>query len=163
MIKLKLIEGTSDEHDPSDPTKFYKLNFSTLFLNLNVNKTDKDQIQKKSKDMTFKEINSQIKEFKTRGIETFPLITELHKRIALAFSVVVFIIIGSGLAMITRRREKSINLSLSFAVTGIYYLLLLGASALALEGYLYPGLAMWLPNFILGLVGALIMVKLCVS
>ena len=162
MVKLKLVNGTSDELDPSDPTKFYKLNFKTMFLNLNLAKVKKGEIQKKPKDMTFKEIGYQLKKFKSSGIELFPLITELHKRIALAFSVIVFILLGSGLAMLTSRREKSINFSMAFGITGIYYLLLLGANALSLQGYLMPALAMWLPNLFFGIIGLFLLVKICV-
>ena len=162
MVKLKLIDGTSDEPDPRNPTNFYKLNFKTLFLNLNLAQAQKGEIQKKAKDMTLKEINDQINEFRTSGIEIFPLITEWHKRIALAFSVIVFILLGASLAMLTRRREKSINFSMAFGITGIYYLLLLGASALSLGGYLIPALAMWLPNLILGIIAILLIIKICV-
>ncbi|MFC1658196.1 LptF/LptG family permease [Candidatus Omnitrophota bacterium] len=161
MIKLKLIDGTSDEPDPADPTKFYKLNFKTLLLNLNLNKSDKGKIEKKPKDMTFQEIDAQISEYKAQGIETIPLITELHKRIALAFSVVIFILLGSCLAMLTRRREKSINFSMAFGIIGIYYLLLLGFSALSLQGHLAPELAMWLPNIIFGITGIFLLNKIC--
>jgi lipopolysaccharide export system permease protein len=162
MVKLKLIDGTSDEPDPSDPTKFYKLNFKTLFLNLNMADIDEDEIQKKPKDMTLDEIIFNIDKLRSSGIELFPLITELHKRIALAFSLIVFILLGSSLAMLTRRREKSINFSMAFGIVGIYYLLLLGANALSLEGYLLPALAMWLPNLILGAIGLFLVIRICV-
>ena len=162
MVKLKLLEGTSDEPDPTDPTKFYKLNFKTLFLNLNLAKAQKGKIEKKPKDMTLEEIKHQINKYKTSGIEIFPLITEMHKRIALAFSVIVFILFGSCVAMLTRRREKSINFSISFGVIITYYLLLLGANALALQGYLLPALAIWLPNLIFGIVGLFLVFKICV-
>ncbi|MFH1578044.1 MAG: LptF/LptG family permease [Candidatus Omnitrophota bacterium] len=161
MIKLKLINGTSDEPDLNNPGRFYKLNFKTLFLNLNLNKGGQNQIQKKPKDMTMAEIRLKIENFKASGIEIFPLVTELHKRIALAFSVIVFIILGCGLAMITRRREKSINFSMAFSVSVIYYLLLLGASAFSLQGHLWPALAMWLPNMIMGTVALILMIKVC--
>ena len=112
--------------------------------------------------MTFQEIRTQIDQFRIQGIETFPLTTELHKRIALAFSVIIFILLGACLAMLTRRREKSINFSLAFGITGIYYLLLLGANALALQGNLWPAAAMWLPNLIMGIAGLYLTIKICV-
>lgn len=162
MVKLKLINGTSDEPDPNNPARFYKLNFKTLFLNLNLAEADKGKVQKKPKDMTFQEIGSQINKFKASGVEVFPLITELHKRIALAFSVIIFVLLGCCLAMLTRRREKSINAALAFGIAGLYYLLLLGATALSLQGYVNSALAMWLPNIILGIVGLLGVIKICV-
>jgi lipopolysaccharide export LptBFGC system permease protein LptF len=118
-------------------------------------------LQKKPKDMNFREINTQINEFTAKGIEVAPLITELHKRIALAFSVIVFVLLGACLAMLTRRREKSINFSMAFAIIGIYYLLLLGSNALSLQGYLMAELAMWLPNLILGSIGLLLLARIC--
>ncbi len=162
MVKLKLINGTSDELDPHNPTEFYKLNFKTLFLNLNLAETEEKELQKKPKDMTLEEIKLQINRFRASGVETPPLITEFHKRIALAFSVVVFVLLGASLAMLTHRREKSINFSMAFGITGIYYLLLLGTNALSLQGYLMPALAMWLPNLILGIVGIFLVIKICV-
>ena len=135
------------------------INFNTLFLNLNLAQANKDEIKKKPKDMTFAELRNQISEFRASGIETFPLLTELYKRLTLAFSVIVFILIGLGLAMIVRRREKSINLAMAMAVTLLYYILLLGASALSLQGY---PLAMWLPNLILGAIGLILTIKTCV-
>jgi len=161
MVKLKLTDGTSDEPDLNNPGRFYKLNFKTLFLNLILAETDKGEIRKKPKDMTFEEIKQKIREFKVSGIETFPLFTELHKRIALAFSVIIFIPLACGLAMLTRRREKSINFSMAFAIAVIYYLLLLATNALSLEGYLAPTLAMWLPNIVLGAIALLLIVKVC--
>ncbi|MBU0548805.1 MAG: LptF/LptG family permease [Candidatus Omnitrophica bacterium] len=72
MVKLKLIDGTSDEPDLSNPGRFYKLNFKTLFLNLNLAKSNEGEIQKKPKDMTLEEIESEIARFKTSGIVILP-------------------------------------------------------------------------------------------
>ena len=47
-IKLKLVDGTSDEPDPENPKNFYKLNFKTYFMNLaldqqqDISKIEKD-------------------------------------------------------------------------------------------------------------------------
>src|SRR3990167_2373354 len=56
-VKLKLMDGTSDEPDPQNPTNFYKLNFKTYFMNLNpAQSQDKNKIEKKPKDMTIQEL-----------------------------------------------------------------------------------------------------------
>ena len=166
MVKLKLINGTSDEPDLNNPGKFYKLNFKSLFLNLNLTKANSSQNQKKAKDMTLSEIKQEIQlgtdQINASQKEIFPLITELHKRIALAFSVTVFVLLGCGIALITRRREKSINFSMAFAIAIVYYLILLGANALSLGGSLNPALAMWLPNIVLGTAGLILTLKICV-
>ena len=56
IIKLKLIDGSSDEPNPTNPNVFYKLNFKTYFMNLNIEKMHEGKVNKKPKDMTLKEL-----------------------------------------------------------------------------------------------------------
>ena len=46
MVKLKLIDGTADEPDPENPTNFYKLNFKTYFMTLNLSAKNRGNRQK---------------------------------------------------------------------------------------------------------------------
>lgn len=162
IVKLKLTDGTSDEPDPKNPTNFYKLNFKTYFMNLNLNYAqDKDKIEKKPKDMTIPELNNEIAKLKKEGIKPFPLITEINKKIALAFSSFVFILLGIPMAMLTRRREKSANFGIAFIIVGVYYILLMCSETLSLQGYLNPKFAMWIPNILMGAVGAILTYRLC--
>lgn len=162
IVKLKLMDGTSDEPDPENPSSFYKLNFKTYFLNLNLSQAqDKDKIKKKPKDMNIQELRREMEKLKKEGIDPAPLVTEINEKIALAFSSLIFILFGSPLAIITRRREKSINFGMAFLIVGVYYLLLLASQGLSLQGHLNPKIAMWIPNIILGSIGAVLTYKLC--
>jgi len=162
MLKLKLMEGTSDESDPENPSNFYKLNFKTYFMSLNLSQTqDKDKVEKKPKDMTIQELRNEIKKIKKEGIDPAPLVTEINEKISLAFSCFVLMLFGIPLAIITRRREKSINFGMAFLIVGVYYLMLLGSEALSIQGNLNPKIAMWIPNIILGAIGAILTYRLC--
>ncbi len=164
MIKLKLMEGTSDEPDPENPNNFFKLNFKTYFMSLNLGQMqNKDKIEKKPKDMTIKELRNEIKKIEKEGIDPAPLITEINEKISLAFSCFVLMLFGIPLAIITRRREKSINFGIAFLTVGVYYLMLLGSEALSMQGILNPRIAMWIPNIILGSIGAYLTYRLCAS
>lgn len=163
-IKLKLMDGTSDEPDPNNPANFYKLNFKTYFMNLSpAQAQEKGKIRKKPKDMTIQELRNEIKRLKVEGISPAPLLTEINEKITLAYSCLIFILLGSSLAIITRRREKSINLGLAILVIVVYYPLFIGCEALGIQGYLNPNLSMWIPNILFGLVGAVLTFRLCVS
>lgn len=163
MVKLKLMDGTADEPDPSNPHIFYKLNFKTYFLTLNMAQTnDSGTIEKKPKDMTISELKQETEKLKSRGIDAAPLLTEINKKISLAFSSFVFILLGLPLAVITRRREKSINFSIALIVICVYYLLLLCSETLSLQGYLDPIIALWIPNVLFGLLGLILTYRLCV-
>ncbi|MBP7216402.1 MAG: LptF/LptG family permease [Candidatus Omnitrophica bacterium] len=162
IVKLKLIDGTADEPDPEKPTQFYKLNFKTYFMTLNLAKMqNKGPIEKKPKDMTIMELKQEAGRLTREGISPAPIITQIHEKISLAFSCLVFILLGSSLAIITRRRQKSLNFGMSFAIVGLYYLLLMGAEALSLQGHMNPALAMWLPNILFGLIGSILLIRLC--
>jgi lipopolysaccharide export system permease protein len=161
-VKLKLVDGTADEPDPENPKNFFKLNFKTYFMTLNLNQgRDKDSIGKKPKDMTIKELDEEMQKLQKEGIDPTPLITEIHKKVSLAFSCFVFILLGAPLAIITRRREKSINLGIAFVTVGAYYLLFIGAEALSLQGYVNPSIAMWIPNALVALAGVILTYRLC--
>ena len=162
-VKLKLVDGTADEPDPENPKNFFKLNFKTYFMTLNLTQgQNKDDIAKKPKDMTIQELDDEIRKLQKEGIDPTPLITEIHKKISLAFSCFVFILLGTPLAIITRRREKSINVGIAFVTVGVYYLLFIGSEALSLQGYVNPNIAMWIPNALAGLAGVVLTYRLCV-
>jgi lipopolysaccharide export system permease protein len=162
-IKLKLMDGTSDEADINNPEVFYKLNFKTYFMTLDLVKTDTGEIKKKPKDMTLKELQKEIKKMQELSIDATPLTTEYHKKISLSFSCLVFILLGFPLAIMIHKRGKSANFALAFLVVVIYYLLLIGFEALSRQGLLTPILAMWAPNIILGLLASILNYRLCVS
>ncbi len=163
MLKLKLIDGTSDEINPKNPENFYKLNFKTYFMNIDFKKEESKKVNKKSKDMTLQELREQRYDFQEKGIDTAPLLTEIYKRSSLAFSCLVFVLIGAPFAMITHRREKSINFGFTFLIIAFYYLMLMGFETLSIEGTMPPGIAMVMPNIIFGGIGALMLYKTCLS
>jgi lipopolysaccharide export system permease protein len=163
LVKLKLMDGTADEPDPNNPRSFYKLNFKTYFMSLNfANAKDKNSIEKKPKDMTINELKRQIEKLKKENIDSTPMVAEINEKISLAFSSFVFILLGLPLAVITRRREKSINFGIAFIIIGVYYLMLLGLEALSMQGFLDPTLALWFPNILFGSIGAYLTYRLCV-
>jgi len=164
IMKLKLIDGTSDEPDPENPNNFYKLNFKTYFMTLNLAQMqNKGKIEKKPKEMTIKELEEEIEKMRESGIDPLPLVVRIHEKIVLAFSCFFFVLMGIPLAIITRRREKSINFAMAVIIAGVYYPLLIGCEALGLQGFTHPALLMWLPNTILGITGTYLTYKLCAS
>lgn len=164
IIKLKLLDGTSDEPDPENPTNFFKLNFKTYFMNLGLGQAQgKSKIEKKPKDMSIKELRDEIASLKKEGIDTAPLVIAIGEKITLAFSCLVFILAGIPLAIITRRREKSINIGLAILVIVIYYPLFIGCEALGIQGYADPRFVLWIPNLLFGAIGGILTFRLCVS
>jgi lipopolysaccharide export system permease protein len=154
IVKLKLIDGTSEEPDINNPVHFYKLNFKTYYMTLNMQDKPKlKKLEKKTREMSIGELRDESKKLGQEGIELWPILTELHKKIAISFSAIVFVLIGIPLAIKTHVSEKSISLGISFGVLVVYWLLLAGGTAFALRGIAPPWFAIWLPNIIIGSTG----------
>ena len=134
LLKLKLIEGISDEINPRDPENFYKLKFKQYFMNIDFKKMETRKVDKKAKDMTLVELREQLAKFQSENIETTPIHLEINKRAALSFACIIFAVMGAPLAIVTNRREKSINLALAFVVVALYYLIFIGCEALGAHG-----------------------------
>lgn len=156
-IKLKLIDGTSEEPNPIDPRHFYKVNFRTYYLTLTLDSSTMQETGKKNKEMTFNELLKSAGDLKSAGIDPTPLIRRLHKRIASSFASLAFVLIGLPLAMTTRRSEKSIGIGLAFALATIYWLLLAFGQILATKNIFPIWLAMWFGNIVLITIGLIMM------
>jgi len=157
-IKLKLMNGTSDEPNPKNPLRFYKLNFKTYYLTLDLGDeaASGHYIEKKPKEMNFQEIRREIKKLGRHHIDALPLIVEFQRKISLSFASLVFIIIGISLGISTRRGEKSVQFAIALGVIVVYYLLMAGGMALSLRGVQPIGLWIHLPNIIFTIVGIIL-------
>ncbi len=161
QIKLKLMDGTSDEPNMNDGSSFYKLNFKNYFMTLDLNK-DKKKLQKKPKSMTLKELEKEIEKLKVLLVDTHRYETEYMRKITISLSPIVFILLGFPIAVITNKREKSANVVVAFICGSTYYLLTIGAEALAREGIMSAYYIMWAPN-VIGLTAATILNIKCAS
>jgi len=122
QIKLKLMDGSSDEPNLEDGKTFYKLNFDTYFITLDLS-TKKQKIDKKPKSMTLQELSTAINKFDRLFVDASRLKTEYWRKITWSFSPLAFMLIGFPIAVITNKREKSANVVLAIICAVIYYLL----------------------------------------
>lgn len=157
-VLLRLFEGAADEPDPQNPSKFYKLQFVTYTMNLALAEgKDPATLGRKPKDMTLNQLQDEIGRLKAEGIEPTPLYLELHRRIAMAFSPFVFVLMGLPLGVTTRRAQRSIGFGMSVVIFLGYYLFLIVGQTLAQKGSLAPGPALWLGNLVFMAIGSLLL------
>ncbi len=77
---------------------------------------------------------------------------EIHKKYSIAFSCIIFVLIGSPLALLSGKKGMTMAIGVSILFFVIYYVFLIGGEKLADRGYVEPWLAMWLPNIVFGIV-----------
>ncbi|MCG3175507.1 MAG: hypothetical protein MOGMAGMI_00440 [Candidatus Omnitrophica bacterium] len=162
VIMIRLVHGTSDEPDPKDPSRLYKLNFKTYDLPLNMPIEGSTGMPgKKPKNMTVKELSDEIRRLGQDGIKaTYPLSAEIHNKIAMSCSSLAFLLIGIPLGVRARRSERSIGLGISLVLMTLYWLLLIGGKTLAQKGMAPPFLSLQFSNFIVGGAGLALFFRL---
>jgi len=161
-VQLKLINGTTDEPDPDHPQKYYKLRFETYYIPLDLsNYKFREPKDKKTKEMSIRELRTEYNRLKNEhGFAAHNLTAEIHRKIASAFSIFVFALIGIPLALITRRSEKSFGFAIALVLSTIYWSLLMGVTALAKTGTVPAILCLHMPNLLYTLIGLTMMKKL---
>jgi lipopolysaccharide export system permease protein len=85
---------------------------------------------------------------------------EIHKKYSLAFSCLVFVLIGGPIALRFPRGGMGLVLAASVVIFGIYYIGLLGGEPLADRGVIPPFWAMWTPNLVMAAVGLVLFARL---
>ncbi|MGW8266400.1 MAG: LptF/LptG family permease [Longimicrobiales bacterium] len=74
---------------------------------------------------------------------------EIHKKYAIAFACIVFVLLGAPLAVRFPRGGVGMVITASVVIFAIFWMSLIGGETLADRGYVSPAMAMWLPNLIL--------------
>lgn len=160
-VRLMLTNGTADEISPEQPDEFYKLTFKNYQMTLNLdNAVDPSTIQKKAREKSIKELREEISELDKTSRRVLSLKIELHKKIALAFSNLVFVLAGIPIAITTHRREKFIGFGLAITIFLLYWGIMLGGIAFAVQGSVPPWLGVWSANIVVLSLGLTLFWKL---
>jgi LPS export ABC transporter permease LptF len=85
---------------------------------------------------------------------------EFHHELALPFATLFLVFFGAPMGIVTSKIGKSLDFVLSLGIIVLYYLLLTGIEPLAINGWLPPAIAMWLPNTIYGICGGILFLYL---
>lgn len=104
-------------------------------------------------EYTVSELRARMKEEAAEGARPKARV-ELHQRLALPFSCLVFTLLAAPLAAAgSPRSGRSTGFLLGVAVTILFFVMMRGAAALALGERLPAAVAMWAPNALLGAAG----------
>jgi lipopolysaccharide export system permease protein len=82
-------------------------------------------------------------------------LVEYHKKFAISWAVVVFVLLGAPLAVRFPRGGVGLVIAASVGIFAIYYAGLIGGESLGDEGTIPPWLGMWAPNILFLLIALL--------
>lgn len=161
-VQLKLMNGTTDEPNLNSPQKFYKLHFDTYYLPLDLSQYKfRAPMAKKTKEMTIADLRKEFDRLKNEhAFIAHELVAEIHRKIAMSFSVLIFAMIGIPLALLTKRSEKSVGLAIALFFSTVYWALLMGCTALAKTGRMSALVCVHAPNVLFGIIALLFIKRL---
>ncbi|CUS85360.1 LptF/LptG family permease [Candidatus Kryptobacter tengchongensis] len=97
-------------------------------------------------------------EYYDRSIDAY--MVEVHKKYAIPFACVVFVLVGAPLGMMARRGNFGVAASLSLFFFLFYWACLIGGEKLADRDILSPFLSMWIANLVVGLLGIYLTIRM---
>ncbi len=84
---------------------------------------------------------------------------EFHKKFAIPFACLVFVLLGLPLAVTAARAGRGVSAAVATGMYLVYYLFLIGGEKLSDRGLLDPFLAMWAANIVLTAIGVPLAVR----
>ena len=154
-ITLRFLDGSISESDVGDRRRFRQTYFSLYDMTLPVDSpiAAAAREEKPEKQLPVGQLISQARLLQREGQITAPYYVELHKRFALPVAALVFTLVGFPLGVRPHRGGRAVALGLSFGIVVSYYVLYTTMEGYALRGRMPAGLAVWIPNAALAVVG----------
>jgi lipopolysaccharide export system permease protein len=85
---------------------------------------------------------------------------EIEKKFSIAFSCIVFVLLGAPIALRFPRGGVGLTIGVSLGVFAVYYVGLLAGEALGNSAMVDPAIAMWGTNVLFGIVGVTLTLRL---
>jgi lipopolysaccharide export system permease protein len=114
---------------------------------------------KSPREMSFFALEKKIAEYKKMGLNVNNMVYELYMKTSLPIACLVFVLLGAPLSFVPNRNSKAIGTGLSIVIIFFYYILLSAGKALYITGVISPFSGAWLPNFIVGTIGMVMVWK----
>ena len=145
-------------YDIAEGKSEHTIRFDTQVLPV---KADPKQIvrdQKDPEELTMKELKAQIEIMRTQYVDTKKLEAELYQRLTVPMASLIFALIGVPLGLQPNRNSSSAGFAMSVIIIFVYYALMTMGNALARSGAMAPLLAVWMPN-IIGLIAGAVLIR----
>ena len=154
-VVLELQEGSTHVIPEGKSGHYQASGFQALRLALSVTDPRSEVKERRPEEMTISDLLATVRERAATGGKTADLLVSFHQRFAAPAACLVFILLGTPLAIRIRRSGRGVSLGLTFGLTLIYYILMVFGQGMGKNGIIPPFWGVWLPNFLLGGIGLL--------
>jgi len=160
LLTLRLLDGSVHTLDQKDQS-YHRTDFTTydITLDLNTALTNLHARERDPSEMTLQELLAAMEAKRQAGTPAFGEAVELQRKFSIPFACLAFAAIGIPLGIQPTRSVRSRGFSLSLVVIFAYYILLTLGESLGARGVWPAAVAMWLPNVLLTLLAAILLVR----
>lgn len=154
VTHLKLFNGSINQTDLHKKTA-HAIQFDTYDISLETQRSSEpaEKKPKRPKEMTISELNHYIRNSNVKDPNYFNAMLELHRRFSIPFGCLVLGLLAVPLGVQSRSAKRSFGLFLGLVFFLFYYLMMSLGKVYGETGAYPPLIGMWLPNFVLGVVG----------
>ncbi len=154
-LGLDLSQGSIHQTGKETNGRYRLLSFADYSLNLDIGRMLPPPGQRAlgEQELTIGELRQRSEDLRARGQNYHPPLVEIHKKLAIPFSCLLFPLVAVPLGSRIKKGKRGISLVLSVTFALVYYMLIVGGEGLGDRGRLPAALAMWLPNILVGLTG----------
>ena len=154
---VEMIFEDGSRHRPDADGQYEVFRFERLRLALNPESVfPRVGPPKGDNEMTIAELRARAAELEREGISTHNQLMAIHKKFSIPAACLVFGLIGLALGATNRRDGRLASFVVGIGIIFVYYVVLWIGQAMAKGHLVSPWLAVWLPNFLLGALGALL-------
>ena len=160
VVTLRLEDGSTHTVD-SDLNNYRKMDFHFYDVRLDFASNlaaDNKHGMLSSTEMNLSQLNDAIRKREAKPEELRELQIELHKKLTIPFSCILFAVIGMPLAIRAHRSVRSRGFTIGIFLVLIYYLLRISGEAMVETGRLPAIIGTWAPNLIFAVAGFLVFV-----
>ena len=138
--------------------RYRLITFENYALTLDAANSLSEPIQRPlgEQELTLRELRERAATLRAQGQNYHPPIVEFHKKLAIPFSCALFSVLGVPLASRIRRGGRGLSLAISVGFARGYYVLIVAGEGLGDRGRIPEALAMWLPNVLIAVGGAIL-------
>jgi lipopolysaccharide export system permease protein len=154
-LGLELSQGSIHLTGRETDGRYRLLSFTDYALTLDVNRALASPGQRAlgEQELTIGELLKRSEELRGRGQNYHPPLVEIHKKLAIPFSCLLFPLVGVPLGSRIKKGGRGLSLVLSVGFALGYYMLIVAGEGLGDRGRIPAALAMWIPNALVALAG----------
>ena len=152
---LDMVLEDGARHVADGAQKYEVFQFDRLLLRLNPDTVfPREGPPLGAREMSIPQLRARAAELEREGLYPHSELFEIQKKFSIPFACVVFGLIGLAIGVSHRRDGKLASFALGIGVIFAYYVLLWLGQSLARGHVVPPWLAAWMPNIVLGGLGA---------